>query len=68
MTQRIAGVRSALEQNDAAAIRAAADQLNEAMQRLGSAVYSQGGATMGGGETPPHGNDEGTVEGEFREV
>jgi molecular chaperone DnaK len=70
VTQKVAAVRSALERNDASEIRAATEQLSEAMQRLGSAVYGQGGgAPGGGGENPnPRRNDEGTVEGEFREV
>jgi molecular chaperone DnaK len=66
---KIADVRSALEANDADRIRSATDALNEAMQRLGQAVYGQGtdGQSGGGGQGRPSG-DEGTVEGEFREV
>jgi len=66
---KIADVRSALEANDADRIRSATDALNEAMQRLGQAVYGQStdGQSGGGGQGRPAG-DEGTVEGEFREV
>ncbi len=63
----VTAVREALERNDATAIRMAADHLSQAMQRLGAAVYSQGGAGTQGGDAPRR-NDEGTVEGEFREV
>ena len=53
-------------------------ELNETMQKIGSAVYQQqqppqGGEAPGGEAPPPGGeapggDDEGTVEGEFREV
>jgi molecular chaperone DnaK len=70
--QKVDGVRSALERNDAAEIRSATEELSQAMQRLGTAVYSQGGGQGGAGSAgtgePPRHNDEGTVEGEFREV
>jgi hypothetical protein len=63
-------------------MRSAADDLSGTMQKIGSAVYGQAGAspppggTPGGGEAPgegpggppPGGSEEGTVEGEFREV
>ena len=68
---KIAEVRSALEANDPARIRAATDALNEAMQRLGQAVYSQQGPESqpeGGPQGGRRPGDEGTVEGEFREV
>jgi len=71
---KIAAVRSALQGTDAEGIRGATDELNQSMQKLGQHVYSQPG-----GETPPEGEqpggpqggkgpDEGSVEGEFREV
>jgi molecular chaperone DnaK len=65
---KIADVRSALEANDAEQIRTTTQALNESMQKLGQAVYGQaeqGGAPGGQGRPP---GDEGTVEGEFREV
>ncbi len=80
---KIQAVRSALQGTDTNAIRQAMQELNETMQKIGAAVYQQqqqqqppppegeapGGETPGG-ETPPgkEGGEEGTVEGEFREV
>jgi molecular chaperone DnaK len=67
---KIAALRSALQGGDVGYIKRASQDLSEAMQKVGSAVYQHaGGPTQGGGETPPHGEgEEGTVEGEFREV
>ncbi len=67
MRGKIADVRSALETNDADQIRSSTDALNEAMQKLGQAVYGQSADGQSSGEAKPSG-DEGTVEGEFREV
>lgn len=71
---RIAAVRSALQGTDITYIKNSVESLNESMQKIGAAVYQHtppppgGGAGDAGqgGETPP--KDEGTVEGEFREV
>jgi molecular chaperone DnaK len=65
---RITAVRTALEGTDTEAIAHAAQELGDAMQRLGSAVYGQGSpdGQTGGGQAPR--GDPGTVEGEFREV
>jgi molecular chaperone DnaK len=67
---KIAAVRTALQGTDNSAVKAAADELNLSMQKIGEAVYSAGAADGAapsgeaeGGESP-----EGTVEGEFREV
>jgi molecular chaperone DnaK len=78
---KVKAVKDALQGSDVEAIRKATQELNEAMQKVGSAVYQQqqpppGGQAPPGGETPPggeggeegEGGDEGTVEGEFREV
>ncbi len=70
---KIAAVRSALQGTDIDSIRRASQELSDAMQRLGSAIYGQQQQPPPGGEapgeTPPDkGKDEGTVEGEFREV
>ncbi len=76
---KIAAVRSALQNNDIARIEATLNELQESLQKVGQAVYSQQqGAAPGAtpdGETPPPGsdgststNDDNTVEGEFREV
>ena len=68
----IAAVRGALQGTDADALRAAVDRLNESMQKIGQAVYAGAGASAGpdGQSGGPQGQpqDEGTVEGEFREV
>jgi len=74
---RIAAVRSALQGSDIEAIRQATEELNSAMQKIGAVIYQQQppppppGAEPSppDGEAPPDkGEDEGTVEGEFREV
>ncbi|MDI6857310.1 MAG: molecular chaperone DnaK [Dehalococcoidia bacterium] len=67
---KVAAVRNALQSGGIDQIRSAMNELSEAMQKIGAAAY--GGAA--GAETPPGGGEgapppeEGTVEGEFREV
>ena len=70
---KIATLKTAIANNNVAEMQTAMTDLNESMQRLGEAVYSQTeaptGDTTDGGESPgeePPGDD--TVEGEFREV
>ncbi len=76
---KIAAVRSALQGTDIDSIRQASQELSDTMQKLGSAIYGQQQPPPGGeapGEAPPgeepppgkEGGEEGTVEGEFREV
>ncbi|TET26290.1 MAG: molecular chaperone DnaK [Dehalococcoidia bacterium] len=69
---KIAAVRSALQGTDIEGIRRATQELNEAMQKIGAAVYQQQPPPPGeeppAGEPPKGKEDEGTVEGEFREV
>ena len=75
---KVAAVRSALQGQDVAYIRRTMQDLSYAMQKIGSAVYGQPGgpggpAGPGAGGPPPGGEeprrpDEGTVEGEYREV
>ena len=72
---KIAALRSALQGSDLEAIRKASQELSDTMQKIGSAVYQQQPPPgteppPPGEETPPgkEGGDEGTVEGEFREV
>jgi molecular chaperone DnaK len=74
---KIAATRSALQGADISYIKSALQALNDSMQKIGAAVYQQstpppgggsGEASSSGGETPPPPKDEGTVEGEFREV
>ena len=76
---KLGALRSAIAANNAAQMQTAMNELNEALQRVGQAVYAQqqtpppdAGAPGGGGGTGPGagggaaGDD--TVEGEFREV
>ncbi|MFC2019812.1 Hsp70 family protein, partial [Chloroflexota bacterium] len=73
---KVAAVRSALQGTDVDAIRQATQELSDAMQKVGAAVYQQppsgepspDSEAPPDGETPPGKEDEGTVEGEFREV
>lgn len=76
---KISAVRSALQGTDVSYIKSSLQGLNDSMQKIGAAVYQHtqtppgGGAGAGAGAgseggTPPPPKDEGTVEGEFREV
>jgi len=71
---KIAAVRSALQGQDIDYVRRTVEELSQSLQQVGAAVYQQAGAAPGaegepGGEGPPGGGpEEGTVEGEFREV
>ena len=75
---KIAAVKSALSGSDVEQVNRSAQELSEALQKVGAAVYEQAGATPppggeeAGAEEPgaeePGKGDEGTVEGEFREV
>ncbi len=65
---KIAAVRSALQAGIITSITSASNDLTEAMQKVGQAVYGQqAGASPDAGAPPPP-PDDGTVEGEFREV
>ena len=68
--EKIAAVRSALQLGSIEEVRRTTQELSEAMQQIGSTVYQAQQPPPGGepppGEEPPP--DEGTVEGEFREV
>jgi len=72
---RIAAVRSALQGSDIETIRQATQELNSVVQKIGAAIYQQQPPPPGAEPPPPSGEeppgkdeDEGTVEGEFREV
>ncbi len=67
---KAAAVREALKGQDVDLIRRKTQELTESMQRIGAAMYEQPGATPppGGEAGPSEPEDEGTVEGEFREV
>ena len=62
---KIAAVRSALQGQDIESVRRATQELSDVVQKIGAAVYQQQPPPPGG-EPPP--DQEGTVEGEFREV
>jgi molecular chaperone DnaK len=68
-------LRSAIQQNDVALMQTSMNDLNESVQRLGQAVYSQPAedSQAEGPEAPTDGGPEGsqpdsTVEGEYREL
>jgi molecular chaperone DnaK len=72
---KIAALRSTLQGSDIEAIRKVSQELRDTMQKIGAAVYQQPSPPGAeppppGEETPPgkEGGEEGTVEGEFREV
>ncbi len=71
--EKVQEVRSALQGTDLEAIKKATQDLNETMQKVGSAVYQQQPPPPEG-EAPPEGEQpsgqdgEETVEGDFREV
>ena len=69
---KIAAVRSALNSGTIADITAASDDLQSALQRVGQAVYGgnqqQQGGAPGASASPGDVNDDGSVEGEYREV
>jgi molecular chaperone DnaK len=75
---KIAALRSALQGTDINYMKNTTSELSDLMQKIGSAVYQQPGAGAtqpppGGSQEPPpgdkpQGGEEGTVEGEFREV
>lgn len=68
---KIAQVRSALQASDTSQIQRALEELQESLQKVGTAVYGQTGGeqTATAGEEQPGGpSPDDTVEGEFREV
>ena len=72
---KVKAVKDALQGTDIEAINKAAQELNEIMQKVGSTVYGQQQQPPPGEPPPDKGEggeggeeDEGTVEGEFKEV
>ncbi len=62
-------MRSALQGSDVAQIQRSTQELSEALQQVGAAVYQQAEPPPEAEEPPPDKPpEEGTVEGEFREV
>jgi molecular chaperone DnaK len=79
ITTKVEALKAAITSNDTGRMKSASEELSTALQKAGSHVYGQGSASSGPppggepsggeGEPPPGGKpDEGTVEGEFREV
>jgi molecular chaperone DnaK len=65
--QKVSAVREALNSSDLPRLRQRKDELQQVLQQVGAAAYQQGGATPPpGGQQERH--DDGTVDGEFREV
>jgi molecular chaperone DnaK len=74
---KVEAVRSAISANDVERMKSSADELSAAMQKVGSHIYEQNkqsapqdGEQSGGNDSSQGGDkpDDGTVEGEFREV
>ncbi|MCH7811967.1 MAG: molecular chaperone DnaK [Chloroflexi bacterium] len=76
---KVQAVRSALQGTDTEAVRSAMTELGEAMQKIGAAVYGDADQPPAAGAEPPPGDgdaegeeaskpEEGTVEGEYRDV
>jgi molecular chaperone DnaK len=74
--EKVKDVRAAIEADDSDRMRTALDALNLSMQKIGEAVYGAAGASGGADGAAGSGDfdaekgpaEEGTVEGEFREV
>jgi len=68
--EKIASVRSALQGSDVAEIQRTMQELSDALQKVGASVYQTppSDAEAPAQEEEPPKTDEGTVEGEFREV
>jgi len=70
---KITAVKSAIQGNDIDSLRSTTQELSQAMQKVGASVYQQPGQPQpnsdeqGSTDKKPD-NEEGTVEGEFREV
>ena len=66
--QKLEALRTAIAANNVAQMQTAMNELNEVLQKVGQAVYTQPGTDNPGTGQPgdPPGDD--TVEGEFREV
>jgi len=65
---KVQAVRSALQGTDINAVRRAMQELSEVMQKIGAAIYQQQPPPPGGQPPPGGEGEEGTVEGEFKEV
>jgi len=61
-------LRTSLQGQDVSGIKSAMQSLSDTIQKAGSAVYGQPGQPDQGAPEGPGQSDEGTVDGEFREV
>jgi molecular chaperone DnaK len=71
VTNKVSAVRLALEGTEINGITTAVHELQESVQKVGQAIYSQTSDQGNPGEETPTSDDsvpEDTVEGEFREV
>jgi molecular chaperone DnaK len=72
--EKIKNVRDAINANNIDDVKRTMQELSDILQQIGASLYQQGAAQQGpgGGAPPPPGgdkpSDDGTVEGEFREV
>ena len=73
--EKIKGVRDAINANNIDDIKRTSQEPSDILQQIGTALYQQGSGQQqgpGAGAPPPPGGgkpaDDGTVEGEFREV
>ncbi|MFB0546264.1 MAG: Hsp70 family protein, partial [Anaerolineae bacterium] len=68
---KVSALRTALGGKDVEDVRRKTQELAEAVQQVGAAMYQQAGPTSppgGEGPQPPPGGDEDVIEGEFRET
>lgn len=68
--QRVASLKETMSGEDAGAIRAGTEALNQAAMKLGQAMYAEQAAGPGGPQEPGAGapGEEGVVDAEFEEV
>ena len=66
--EKLTALRSAIAANNVAQMQTAMNELNDVLQRVGQAVYSQPGSETPGAAQPDDTPGDDTVEGEFREV
>ncbi|MEX2158890.1 MAG: molecular chaperone DnaK [Dehalococcoidia bacterium] len=68
---KVKATRDALAGQDSGAVQSAVNELSESMQKIGASMYGQPGMEGAPEEVPPTedgATEEGTVEGEYREV
>jgi molecular chaperone DnaK len=65
---KVAAVREALKGSNIETVKRVSQELNEAMQKVGAEIYKQQPPPPGNQPPPGGKKDDGTVDGEFREV